>query len=380
MPRAWLRAACLAVRGSVLHVSRMITSRIKPAALAGLFASLLACNAILGIDEARLSCSGAGDCPEAVAPQQPASSVSGAPASGAQASAAVDSSSGAQAARASSDAGAPDAGLHAVTKPASPEVATGNNLPVANTTPGEGSESAGSPGTPPGETAPDASAGGAPPSPSPAPPSQPPTPSAPPASNPTPPACPLCDSCSPAGFACQGTQLFSCDPVQRQSALVSDCGNAARCDAARGACVPPPVCTPNTVSCDGARLVTCNADGSAVTNTATCASAALCDAQAGTCRQTACAPNEHRCQDSQLLVCNADQTAFDLLADCGNSALCDAADGRCNLCVPGARRCADITTVAVCATSGLTEDNTGCGLLETCSGGTCTLLGGVPLP
>jgi hypothetical protein len=210
--------------------------------------------------------------------------------------------------------------------------------------------------------------------------------------------------------------------VRRQSALVSDCGNAARCDAAGGACVAP-ICTPGTVSCDGARLLTCSADGSAFTDTASCASAALCDARAGSCRPPACAPNERRCEGAQLLLCNVDRTAFaavqqctsaascdpvggcraaacginelrcagaalqqcnaertafNLLADCGNPELCDAADGRCNLCVPGARRCADAATVAVCAASGLSEDASPCGLLEACSGGACALLGGIP--
>jgi hypothetical protein len=211
--------------------------------------------------------------------------------------------------------------------------------------------------------------------------------------------------------------------VQRQSALVSDCGNGARCDAARGTCVAP-ICTPGTVRCDGARLLSCSPDGSAWTNTATCASAALCEASAGTCRPPACAPNERACQGAQLVLCNVDRTAFaaveqcvsaaacdpvggcqaatcgvnelrcagsalqqcnaersgfSLLADCGNPALCDAAGGRCNLCVPGARRCADAATVAVCAASGLTEDTATCGLLQVCSGGACALLGGIPL-
>jgi hypothetical protein len=170
---------------------------------------------------------------------------------------------------------------------------------------------------------------------------------------------------------------LTCNADGSASTNTATCASGALCDARAGVCRQP-ACAPNERRCQGSQLTLCNADRTGFAAVEQCTSAANCDPVSG-CRTATCGINELRCAGSALQQCNADRTGFDLLADCGNPELCDAADGRCNLCVPGARRCAGAATVAVCAASGLTEDNIACGLLEACSGGACALLGGIPL-
>jgi hypothetical protein len=48
--------------------------------------------------------------------------------------------------------------------------------------------------------------------------------------------------------------------------------------------------------------------------------------------------------------------------------------------VPGLRRCANSSTVALCDGAGLTESTTACvPLLEACQAGVCVSLGGLPI-
>ena len=88
-----------------------------------------------------------------------------------------------------------------------------------------------------------------------------------------------------------------------------------------------------------------------------------------------CEPAERRCSGSSLEQCRADGSGFDPLTNCGTAQLCNEPAGRCNACVPGARRCQDATTVAVCDAAGLAEQASACDVLEACSDGTCGVLG-----
>jgi hypothetical protein len=106
-----------------------------------------------------------------------------------------------------------------------------------------------------------------------------------------------------------------------------------------------------------------------------CANAGLCDAIGGACQAPACSPGEARCVGARLDVCNAGLSALDPVADCASPQLCNAAAARCDACAPNARRCANSTTVATCSATGDVETLQGCGLLQTCSGGECGILG-----
>jgi hypothetical protein len=88
-----------------------------------------------------------------------------------------------------------------------------------------------------------------------------------------------------------------------------------------------------------------------------------------------CEPTERRCSGSALEQCRADGSGFDPVTNCGTPQLCNQGAGRCNACVPGARRCQDATTVAVCDAAGLTEQASACDVLEACSEGACGVLG-----
>ena len=87
------------------------------------------------------------------------------------------------------------------------------------------------------------------------------------------------------------------------------------------------------------------------------------------------APNAVTCAGSVLQVCNATLTGFDPIADCGAPEACNATTGSCNVCAPGTTRCQDSGTVLACDATGQVETPLSCGLLETCTGGACELLG-----
>jgi hypothetical protein len=169
-------------------------------------------------------------------------------------------------------------------------------------------------------------------------------------------------------------ELQVCTKDRTGFGLEQQCASATLCSVA-GGCLPA-ACAANERRCQGAQLQVCSADRSGFVLEQQCASAAACDL-AGCRPATACAVNELRCSGAVLQQCSADRSGFEQLSNCGNPQLCNQAAGRCDACVPGARRCLDAATVAVCAASGLTEDITACGLLGACSDGMCGL--GLPL-
>lgn len=326
----------------------------------------LACNAILGIDEATLGCPVGADCvPSDPDPNQP-----------------VAAAQTVETVLPGSDGGAP--------------------LPSAGA-PSDGvGADAGNESTPlPSSPAPE------------------------PAEVPTP-ALPLAPVCSAGTVSCDGARLQICNAQGSGVMLLDDCGSAARCDAAATACSPaacepgerrcqgavlqvcntdrtgfileqqcasatlcsadgcaPALCAAEQRRCQGAQLELCNAERSGFEQEQLCASAALCTPVG--CQPAACAANERRCQGTQLELCNADRTGFVEEQRCANANLCSPAGCQpppppppTQLCVPGARRCPNTGSVAVCDASGLTETSSPCPFLQTCSEGACGLLG-IPL-
>jgi hypothetical protein len=156
--------------------------------------------------------------------------------------------------------------------------------------------------------------------------------------------------------------------------LEEQCASAALCDPSGGACVAP-ACAAGERRCEGAALQICNSARSGFVLDLQCRSAAECNAETGTCGAVECAAGERRCRGRMVEQCSADRSRFEPLQDCGSPRQCNQAAGSCNICVPGARRCADASTAAVCDASGQSESSTACGLLEGCQGGECRLLG-----
>jgi hypothetical protein len=180
-----------------------------------------------------------------------------------------------------------------------------------------------------------------------------------------------CAGVAPGIGICDGAIRISCG-LDSTVQGTTPCPSPQHCEqGSAGACA---VCLAGESRCEGAVLLTCNELQSGFTELA-CAAAELCDAIGVTCRAPACLPGEARCVGARLDVCNASLSALDPVADCASPQLCNAAAARCDACAPNTRRCANSTTVATCSATGDVETLQGCGLLQTCSGGECGLLG-----
>lgn len=170
---------------------------------------------------------------------------------------------------------------------------------------------------------------------------------------------------------CSGATKLSCGPggsvVQSSSCL-----SAEHCQQGTGAACA--VCLATDVRCEGDLLVSCNAARTGL-DTRRCGSAASCNAATNECVEAACAPGESRCRGARLESCNAAQTGFDPVTDCGSPQACNADADACNICSPGTFRCLNGSTVAACDASGQSEALVGCGLLESCVNGDCVPLG-----
>jgi hypothetical protein len=336
----------------------------------------LGCNSILGIEAAELSCTGSAcdagvssssDAGLAAPGQPPAVSTPGLgssegtlPATTPLAPAvSVAGDAGTSAAANGSNSGAPEGSGDP--PPGNSNAGSGN--------PGSGNDNGGSnnSGGNNGGGNPGAGAGGSDDGAA-APPVTPvPDPIPPPPVVPTGP----CAGVAPGIGICDGAIRISCG-LDSTVQATTPCPSPQHCEQGRaGECA---VCLAGESRCEGAVLLTCNELQSGFTELA-CAAAELCDAVGATCRAPACLPGEARCVGARLDVCNASLSALDPVLDCASPQLCNAAAARCDACAPSTRRCANSTTVATCSATGDVETLQGCGLLQTCSGGECGVLG-----
>jgi hypothetical protein len=293
---------------------------------------LAACNAVLGIDEAGLLCSGA-TCDAGLYQLQATDGGIG------NAVASADGS-GSASAPAAGGSSASDAGLDAT----SPFGEVAGNLPLAPSQ-GPGNQGNGNPGDP------GSGSGGAAPTPPPPPPSP-------------------CAGRAAGEVFCSDALRTTCGPNGSVGRTVS-CPSATHCQQSTGSeCA---TCLSSEVRCDGSVLLSCNA-GQNGFDALPCASAPLCDAVGRRCVAPACAPNQSQCTGASLERCNADSTAFVPAQTCGSPELCNAQAGRCNACVPGTTRCADSATQATCDSSGQAEVQAFCSVIETCVAGRCQVV------
>lgn len=206
------------------------------------------------------------------------------------------------------------------------------------------------------------------------PPATPPPAETPPPATPPPPPSP-CDGLAAGTSFCIGSVRTTCGPSGTIAGSVN-CPSPLLCtESTTTACA---ACLGGEARCEGGLLLTCNAARTAFTTT-DCGSASLCDAVNLSCAAPACSPNQSRCQGATLERCNATLTGFEPVLECGSEQLCDATAGRCNNCTPNATRCVDLTTVAVCDPTGQTEIQSTCSGLTVCTGGECLGLG-IDLP
>ncbi len=189
-------------------------------------------------------------------------------------------------------------------------------------------------------------------------------------SEPPPPPSPCAGRAAGEAF-CSDAARISCGPEGSvASSLV--CSSTQHCQQGNGQTCA--ACLTGDARCEGQVLTVCNAARSGF-DSQICGSAALCNAARQRCEPAQqCAPSESRCRGRNLERCNAAGTALEQL-DCGSPQRCNEAAGRCDVCGPGTARCLDSDTVAACDASGATETPIPCGLLESCSAGACVVLG-----
>lgn len=298
---------------------------------------LAGCNAVLGIDEATLTCGGA-TCDAGLYELQAQDGGIG------SAVISVDRSG-------NSSPGAPAAGGGSSLTDAGPDATSSSrevvgNLPLAPN--GSGNQGPGNQG--PGNQGPGSGNGT-------------PTPT------PTPPPSPCAGR--PAGEAfCSEAVRTNCGPNGSVERALS-CQSAAHCQQSTGSeCA---TCLSSDVRCDGSVLLSCNAARNGF-DALPCVSAPLCDAVGRRCLAPACDPNQSQCNGAALERCNPDSTAFEPALTCESPQLCNAPAGSCNACIPGTSRCADNNTQATCDSSGQAEVQAFCSVIEACVAGRCQVV------
>ena len=140
--------------------------------------------------------------------------------------------------------------------------------------------------------------------------------------------------CTAGEFSCDMNRLLECAPGRDHFDLVARCASGPTCDPARAADqrargVPPtcltPLCLPGSFACDGATLTRCSADQDAWEPLSQCPDAASCNALAGTC--TPAADGVTACSGANLV--RKGPSGFEKVATCSSPQLCDPAAGEC---------------------------------------------------
>lgn len=169
---------------------------------------------------------------------------------------------------------------------------------------------------------------------------------------------PVVDECrgrSPGEVFCDGavrtvcgSDLVSVEQTQCDSAQLCDLGTGPDCAA----------CLPNDHRCVNQTLEGCKSDDTGFETISECTDAP-CNADAGACTALACLRGQKRCNGDALEQCKTDQSGFELVMNCG-AGLCDSSALACDVCVHGAKRCTDGSTVAVCNQDGQGETTMRC--------------------
>ncbi len=196
-----------------------------------------------------------------------------------------------------------------------------------------------------------------------------------------------CRVCVAGEFQCNEEMLEQCNIDGSAYELSLTCADAESCVVGTnkqvGYCL---VCEPGDAVCDpkvlgtfgedgpgsfqpAVELRACNDDGNGTTLTEACSgSKPFCNVRADAC--TVCKPDDVYCLDGELITCDADGAGAASSEDCGLQALCNAADGVCETgdCAQGEAECeAGTAALRACGPDGKWVQLDDCLSAATCS-------------
>jgi hypothetical protein len=151
--------------------------------------------------------------------------------------------------------------------------------------------------------------------------------------------------CVPESAFCLGSDVRQCASDGLSSTVTEMCDTAEYCDTSSAMCEVG-VCSPNEPACNVNVATTCNADGSDFTaGGSPCGTGTSCDR--GVCKTHECAPDAAFCQGQELMRCAPNGLSSTVVETCDSDEYCTAQNGgscQDQVCVPGTRTCSGNTS------------------------------------
>jgi hypothetical protein len=171
--------------------------------------------------------------------------------------------------------------------------------------------------------------------------------------------------CEPETRFCSASDVRQCAEDGLSSEVTGTCEMNEYCDTESATCEEG-VCAPNQPACNDDVATTCNENGSGyAAGGMTCGAGTTCES--GACATHVCAPDAVFCQGQELKRCAANGLSSTVVETCDADEYCTAQNGGscpAQVCSPGTRTCSGNTS-RLCNT-------VGSGTVDTvCSGGFC---------
>lgn len=181
--------------------------------------------------------------------------------------------------------------------------------------------------------------------------------------------------CEPGSSFCSGNQVLKCRDDGLSSAPTKTCEVNQYCDEATATCEDG-VCAPSKPACNGNIATMCDASGSDYE-----AGGTACDVgttcQSGICAEHVCTPDAIFCQGKDLKRCAQNGLSSSVVETCAANEYCSAqGEGSCpgQVCSPGSRTCSGNSSL-LCNPMGSDTTETMCtdGFCDESSGGCRTI-------
>jgi hypothetical protein len=171
--------------------------------------------------------------------------------------------------------------------------------------------------------------------------------------------------CEPGNLFCSASDVRKCASDGLSSVVTDRCDTNEYCDAASATCKEG-VCAPNEPACNVNVAATCNADGSGyLAGGMACDAGATCES--GSCVTHVCTPDTVFCQGQELQRCASNGLSSTVVDTCDTDEYCTAQDGgscQNQVCSPGTKACSGNTSQ--------TCNEAGSGTMDTsCTDGFC---------